>query len=665
MNTSPSTPQQTRAISARRKHLNLQDAPLSPALVDLTKPDVDGIVDRTDGTLHKDCLKADLILKIPAWPELQTEPDDYSTVQLQFTLTGAEDNYTAIGPTHRYDGPLEASDFPLLLPFPQASLPRNGKLWVRYELEDHRGELYDSTPLELICDSVAPWGDEPAPPLNTPPGVINDAYLTGNNGIELDIPDYVDRAAGDTYQVFYLKNWSEDDTDYENPSAVGPVPDNLKIKIPDTVVRPLGDGRFYIVYYLFDKAQNRSRIRLPATVDVVLTPEPAALLPPSVPQAETDGVVNLADAQVGVHVHILEYANHRPEDTIVVTWGSTPLMQEQVGSRGFPIRILVPSDILQDEYGTATGRKSTSISYQVLRGQAPYGPAQRDVDVDFSVVGPVRPNPDTDWPDPVNAKIFAPVITSHTGVVDQITTPDRGENASLTFDVFEGAVDGQVVDFYWNSTLLPYARWVVDQAPGTPKTVTVLWQTIQDGGDNLALPVYYTVRASEDPNDNAQQSITKHIKVEVVDKTPDDLEFLGINSRGWLSCASIWDPDDPTALPAIRIQVPPCHRLNVQPGATMTLTWEVYDQEVGGNLITTVTKTESVLLDAEQINNGFVWRVQPYEDHIRPIYDVAPSRGRAEVSYVIDTPSLISNTTANKISIADQGTGSSCDLNRP
>lgn len=97
----------------------------------------------------------------------------------------------------------------------------------------------------------------------------------------------------------------------------------------------------------------------------------------------------------------------------------------------------------------------------------------------------------------------------------------------------------------------------------------------------------------------------------------------------------------------------------------MTLTWEVYDQEVGGNLITTVTKTESVLLDAEQINNGFVWRVQPYEDHIRPIYDVAPSRGRAEVSYVIDTPSLISNTTANKISIADQGTGSSCDLNRP
>lgn len=665
MNTTPSTAQHARAISARRKYLKLQDAPLALTPPIVTEPDVDGIVDRADGTLHKDVLKADLVFKVPAWSALPIDYDDYSILQLQFTLTGAEDTYMAIGDVQRYQGPFEAGDFPLTLPFPQASLPRNGKLWVRYELWDHFGALYHSKPLELICDSVAPWGDDPAPPLITPAGVINEAYLIGNSGIELQIPDYTDRAEGDTYQVFYLDDWSENDADYDNPVAVGPVPADLNIKIPERIVRPLGDGRFYIVYYLFDKAQNRSRIRLPATVDVVLTPEPDALQPPSVPQAERDGVVNLAHAQAGVQVHILEYTNHRPEDMLEVTWGSTPLMPRQVGSHGFPFPIPVDSVVLHDEYGAAAGVKPTTVSYKILRGQAPYGPAQRDVDVDFSVVGPVRPDPDPDWPDPVNGKILAPIITSFTREVDKITPADRGQTASLNFEVFEGAEDGQIVDFYWNGALLPGARWTVDQAPGTEKTVTVPWQAIQDGGNNPALPVHYTVRASVDPNDNAQQSVTKFVEVSAIDMTPDDLEFLGITGQGWLSCPSIWDPDDETAPPAIRVQVPPCQRFNVQPGATMTLTWKVYDQRVGGDLITEVTKIEPLNLTEEQINNGFVWKVQPYEDHIEPIYAAAPSRGRAEVSYVIDTPSLTSNPTENKISIADQSTGGSCDLTRP
>jgi len=73
-----------------------------------------------------------------------------------------------------------------------------------------------------------------------------------------------------------------------------------------------------------------------------------------------------------------------------------------------------------------------------------------------------------------------------------------------------------------------------------------------------------------------------------------------------------------------------------------------------------------VTLNAEQIANGFVTRVEPYDQHIKPIYDAAPSGGRAEVSYVLNTqPPITSNTTANKISVADQGTGGSCDVSQP
>lgn len=656
----------SRITKARRKHLRLQDASSSTAVAELTAPDVQGIVDRADGTLHKDRLKADLKVEIPAWPYLPPgdDPNDYVTLQLQFTLTGAEDSFRAIGPLRKFEPPIKPEHFPLELFFPQASIPRNGKLWIRYQLEDHIPDTYVSLPIELICDSVAPWGDNPVPPLEGPEGIINENYLIDHiDGIEFTIPTYTDRAPGDTYQAFYVKEWPDEDAIYDNPVALGPVTDDMKITIPAANVRALGDGRFYAIYYLFDKAQNRSRIRVPATVDVVLTPEPTRLLPPKVPAAD-DGVVSLADAQAGVHVEIHRYGNPRSEDRIAIKWGLTPLTVEQVGSRTFPISIPVPNDVLRKEYGQATGVVPTNVSYEILRGFAPYGPAADNFGVDFSIVGPVRPDPDPDWPDPVNSKLGAPVIYGSTRRPNEILPEDRDEDATLEFEIFEGAANGQIVEFYWGGTEVVEARWIVDLTSNTSKSVTIPWSYIQKAGNNLALPVHYTVRASD--GINKQESITQYVVVSAIDMTPDDLEFLGVSTRGWLSCPSIWDPANPSADPAIRVQVPPCSRLDITPGTVMTLTWVVYDATIDGNLIPGVKKEESVTLTAEQIDNGFVWRVEPYAKHIQPIYEAASLGGRAQVSYVIEADDdFSSKPTSNRISIADQGTGGSCDLTRP
>lgn len=126
------------------------------------------------------------------------------------------------------------------------------------------------------------------------------------------------------------------------------------------------------------------------------------------PLAADDGVLSLKDAQAGVQVDIPAYTNYRKEDKIAIKWGTTPLIAEQVGSRRFPISISVTSDILRNEYGKASGEVATPVSYQVLRGHAAYGPAADDFAVDFSVAGPERPDPDPDWPDPVNDKMLAP-----------------------------------------------------------------------------------------------------------------------------------------------------------------------------------------------------------------------------------------------------------------
>lgn len=656
-----------RAEKARRNFLKLQDAPSTPALADLTKPNVLDIVDINDGTLHKDALKKNLTVQIPQWhflPPPGSGPSDFSTLQLQFTLTGAEHTFVAIGPVKRFDPPIVPEDFPLTLEFPQESIPRNGKLWVRYELIDHLGDKYVSLPIELICDSVAPWGDDPAPPLLPPNEIINERYLVNHpEGIELDLPDYQDRAPGDTYHVFYLKEWSEEDTDYDNPAAAGAVTDDLKVILPADSVRLLGDGRFYIVYYLFDKARNRSRIRLPATIDVVVTPEPANLPRPEVPLATNDGVLSLDEAHAGVTVEIGLYTHRNDNDKILVTWGSTVLQAEQVGTRPIPIKIAVPIQVLRDEYGKATGVVPTNVSYKVLRHHAPYGPADDDFNVDLSIAGPERPDPDPTWP--VNPALLAPTITSFTSLENEIAPPDSGQDATLTFDVYPDAANGQVVDFYWNGNLVTEARWVVDQATGTKKSVTIPWSYIQRAGNNPALPVYYTVRASLTAI-NEQESFPRYVNVTAIDMTPDNLEFHGLTDRGWLSCPSIWDPLAPAADPAIRVWVPPCSGLFIEEDTTITLSWLMYDRTVGGDLIDGVEKQETLTLTADQINNGFIWRVEPYLQHIQPIYTANPQGGRAQVSYVINTiPPRISRPTENRISMSDQSTNGSCDLTRP
>ena len=643
-----------RATKARRQYLQLQDAPATSALPALP-PNVQGIID-PDGTLHKDYLATDLIVEIPLWNNPPTsDADDYATLQLQYSFTGADDSYSAIGPIVRYDGLLDPGIFPLRLSFPQSLIPRNGPLWIRYHLDYYLGSPI-STPIKLICDSVPPWGDEPAPPLLPPSGIINQDYLDNNpSGLELTIPEYPDQATGDTYQAFYLTEWPDEDAHYDTPIAAGLVPDNLKITIPAATVSQLGDGRFYIVYYLLDKAKNRSRIRRPTIVDVVLTPEPADLLPPRVPQAD-DGVLSLADAQAGIHVEIDTYTNARHEDKIAIMWGSRALAVEHVNTRPFPLSIRVPSNILRDEYGTAPGEISTNVSYQVMRGEAPYGPAAAAFDVDFSVAGPENPNPD-DWPNPVNANIFAPIITSFSNVENEITEPDRDQDATLKFTVFEGAQNGQVVDFYWDGTHVDH--WIVDQPPGSEKTVTIPWRYIEAAGNNLALPVHYTVRANASAI-NEQESVPQFVEVSAIDMTPDDLEFLGLSSRQWLNCSSLKDPDNPAAEPAIRVKVPPCSHLRVTPGTPINLTWKVYDALVGGDLIDEVGYTHTDTLTLEQIESGFVWRIEPYDQRLQPIYDAA-SQALAQVSYVIGTLTP-SNPTENRISMNDPTSGGSCDL---
>ncbi|MDH0730385.1 hypothetical protein N5F23_13945 [Pseudomonas sichuanensis] len=625
-------------------------------------PEVPAIIDPSDGTLARQALDQDLMIKIPAWTFLPDDPAyGFETLQLQYSLTGVDSSFIDIGPLERLDAPILPEQFPFYMAFPQAKLPRDGRLWIRYRHVNYADQPSTSSSIALICDSTPPWGSSEPPQPELPPNPINETYLGQNpDGVEVTLPVYPAPQLGDLFQLYYLEKLPEDLGDFGQPAASGAIAPDRKTSIPTELIRRLGDGHHVVVYLLYDKASNRSRISLPAYLDVVLGEEPAALLPPEVPLARDDGIIDLKDAYLNVYLEIPEYQHHKGTDVIRATWGSKTLPDETVGTRPFPLVMRVDKDVLHAEFGNSPTPVSTRVSYSVRRGQAAYGPQATDIVVDFTIAGPPRPDPDPDWPDPINPALLSPSVRSASGQDNHLVKADNGQPAQLTFELYPGAQTGQVVDFYWGGRLVESARHTIDMSNSDPnRKVSIPWADIEAAGNHAApgLEVYYTVRAAEDAL-NEQQSNPRLVIVEAIDMTPGIPTFEGISPNGWLNCDSLWEPGNDQ--PAFRVRIPACSHLKVQPGEQITLEWVAFDAIVAGNPIPDLGDPETITLDETMINEGFIWRIEPYATRIQPIFDVAPLAARGEVRYTIVHLPDPSPWARNKLSLSNNETGGHC-----
>ncbi|WP_312936446.1 hypothetical protein [Pseudomonas sp.] len=468
-----------------------------------------------------------------------------------------------------------------------------------------------------------------------PASTVTDAYFTTNPlGIKVTLPDYPGRVASDSYALYYSDTVPT--APYPDPVAVGQVPKDMIVLIPKAVVDAKGDGHFYIVYLLLDKATNRSRISEVAEVYVNLGTLPDTLQAPVVPLA-ADGLIDLQDAQASIDVEIPAFNNHRPSDYIEVTWGTAPPFSEQIGSRSFPLLLQVPADRLLVAYGSASGSVVTPVSYKVLRHGVAYGPESVDVNVDFSVIGPPRPNPDPTWPDPVNDQLLAPAITGKTSNIEnELKREDASQAATLAFDLYPSAKDGEVVDFYWAGTLVKEATHVVDITQGAKITVEIPWAYILAAGNQVDLPVYYTIRKALDEG-NEQRSVSALVNVDAVTVVPDSAVFERMQGR-WLNCKSLWeDADNPAGDPAFRVSVNALAQ-HLPTGGEVTMVWTALGGRTGDTEIAAAKKTEVITITQAQAENGFTWDIKPYAIHILPIHNhnsLGPDgRGRVHYSLV-------------------------------
>lgn len=616
-----------------------------------------------DGTLARKALDSDLEVSISSWL-LLPEDGDTEYVYLQISKTGDTDSGYKDVAFETFYGPVDGSIFPYAMHIPQNELPANGTVHVRYRHVNFVNQPTFSIARALICDSLPPWGRDAQPEgVAFTALVINEANLgTGVQGI---LPDDPHGGEGDTYELYFLDRWPEEGDDFRDPVSKGVVPADRAVVIPANHFTDRGDGKYHVAYYLWDRAGNKSRLSLPVTLNVVLGDLPDNLNLHTVPLAQRDNLIDLKDAIEGVTVVIERYDHARENDRVVVRWGNSVLAPETVGVKD-KIIVHVPNPVLRHEFGTAAGRLKTTISYQVLRGEVPFPdtPLSLDHDVDFSVVGPERPDPDDKWPHPVNDQLVAPTIRGKVSNTDNVLTrADKDQDATLTFPHYPSIMDGHYVDFYWNGVRVSEKEYKVDTSDPNPISIDIPWKYILQAGNKPDVEVYYTVRADIAAL-NEQHSVPQSVNVDAIERILPAPSYQGAEN-GWLHCGSLVHPTLPGAPLSLRVTIPDLSK-ELEVDDLVTMHWEPWigsNESDGSRPVPGAAVSKTIKLDASNIQ-GFTWHIEPYDDHLLPTFNYPEFiRVRARFRYAKEDDSITSDWIVHKLSLA--AGNDSCPLPPP
>ncbi|NUT76736.1 hypothetical protein HNO86_16955 [Pseudomonas sp. C1C7] len=636
-------------------------------MADLAPPDLTGsMADPADGTLKGPMLKGGLSAKLVWWDNLPDVDGDEETVKLYWAKGHDPDDSSL--PYKEVDSETyTVPNYPALprdMKVPADELLPDGRYTLKYSVMDYKGDVFWSTPVQVICDQTAPRGPtQPEPDAMTFPNtVITDANVDSVVGT---IPPYVVHNDADT--VIY--GWERvlpptpEDLPYKGPV---PVPPLQTVTFDADHIKAVGDGNCFVSYALFDKALNRSSFAAYARVHVALGALPANLHLPEVPLSE-DGL-DIEDAIAGIWVLIALYDNWKPRDEIEVTWGDTVLEAFPVGpTPGAELKFPMPAATLQKEYGDATGDKKTNVSYRVLRGGAPFGGVQAiQVDVNFEFkVGPPRPLPDIDWPNPVNPDLDQGTVTSFSKEVNKLVPADEGKDAEFTFKLYGPVNDGETIKFYWAGIHMPEADKTVDgESEGEEITVTVLWKYILQANNDPNLKMYYRIGSPDSPNE--QQSPDRSVNANAVVLRPEAAKFNKVNGAGWLTCPSLEGPDH-----AIVVNVPDLSQW-LEPGDTVNMKWWALPGRTGDPAPIPGTTLDAPITLTDDNGafpvTGFQWRVAPPQTYVLPTYvdeNDKDGRGRVTYNFTLNGVSVTSNVLQANVGMHEATQPGTCPLPPP
>ncbi|CAM3141144.1 hypothetical protein BZK31_06465 [Pseudomonas floridensis] len=543
-----------------------------------------------------------------------------------------------------------------------------GKYDVYYRHQTIFGNPQDSEVQAFHVDHTNPNGNQggtaPVFPTDIIENGLTAAYFDTEppvSYVEITIPRSSDITAGDTILLYWgtgpkqaeediVPIFVHDVTEQEAADAQQHQKDPV-VQLGRDIIDTLDAGKIGVLYRYLDRSGNLGQPSMWQEIYVDLRPLPTNLPAPVVDLA-ADGLIDRADARLGVCVEIPSaYGNSETDDLIQVRWHETDV--SPVPLSGFPM--LIPIDWPTLSAGGQTIEDEVDVGYSVIRGLAGTQSPKIKVQVNFTVAGEEPdPDPNPGGPDPINDKLPNVVVTGESGGPDnELVDADKGKPATVSLTPIP-VKTGENLSFYWGTLKPAVCVMTVDDTTADPVKVTVPWDTIQEGGYNEKLPVYYTTSNGI----NEQESARTEVKVQVVDLIglkpvafPDQWPESTVGPV--INCCSLpWN--------GIRIKV--FDTDNFEAGDSIGVSWEAYSDIDGNQLITGTEKSfgPEELTD-DMVRDGFNMTI-PYDPCVEPIH----TNGSGFVTYTLTKKSGQTGSQVTRVLVSrNLGSGDLCSPENP
>ena len=511
-----------------------------------------------------------------------------------------------VGTAKSFPLPLDPADFPQKFTLPAEYTENNGPVKLRYRAT-HLGNPNTSDALDFYVDTVPPNQGQPGRQLVLPPeveaGGVTREYLDANGSVELTIRDYTDAKLGDVITAYAdsveIGSFTRDDL--SEPMVIKWTED----KMPH-------EGSYPLVYTLADRSENIGPRSTFKNVDVYLTPAPANLVPPKVPQFD-DGLIDLDDAQEGVGVKIDEYDNYAAGDAAQVYWAGVAV-GFPVPISGFPAFATIPYVTVR-ETPADTGPKQRRVTYSIVRGVRNFPePTGIELDIDLRVGGPDNPDPEPD-PEEGNPALNVVTVQGAVSTVPNVIAPvDAGQPATASVELYAGAVVGEVLHLLWNGVEVDSYPVDGTEAPGFNVEFEIAWTDIEDGGNASALPVRYVVSNAD--NENLNRSPITDVEVTAVEVTLPAVTYLNLfddpDEGPIINCSTL--RDNPLGAGKV-IEVRVAGGEDRLADQKLTFNFQGYSDATGTTPIADTDHEFTYTPSAQEAASGFTVRV-PYDPYV-------------------------------------------------
>ena len=416
--------------------------------------------------------------------------------------------------------------FPLTATMSNFDTNRSGIYRLHYRAYLPVGTSSDSEEVCFNLDKEAPNFGSGGPELRFPAEVVRDGvtddYLTahGDQVIATIDPVWPDIRLEDVITVQWLREGASPAESQVLSTFVQVIRTEADKEGPIEVVftgdflRENGNGRFFVDYYLRDRAGNEGSPSRTGVANVDLTFPPTNLLRPLIPQAD-DGLIDRADACAGVWVVIPGYSVPKAGDEILLTFNTSELAPYPVTTPAqFPVRIELPWALLS----AYDARDSAVVSYRVKRGTYISLPSPSlSFDIDVRIPGP--PNPD---PCPPNSALDLVRVQGAVSKLDNlILDVDKDQPALASVPLYMRPNAGETLTLYWGPNTVRIGTYTVgeDDVAGQPVTFPVPWSEVLPANGRFDWPVHYEISNGV----NTQRSLDTRVAV-----------LLGAGAGGYL-----------------------------------------------------------------------------------------------------------------------------------